>query len=158
MFCLHSLQRMRKSKSLRIIRAWHWSCDTLCTLFTTLVNFLTILDYPFLTPLFFLGLPIVPCSLGSKARHHGLLLFRYQNWGAINTFLHASHVRGTLSLNSSEWWQHWTIHPPKNYRIPSFLTPSFSLNYPLCLAVSVARPGTMTCFCLVNTTTTQKLC
>ena len=24
-----------------------------------------------------------------------------------------------LSLNSSEWWKHWPIHPPQNYRIPS---------------------------------------
>ena len=30
--------------------------------------------------------------------------------------------RKILSLNSSEWWQHWPIHPPQNYRIPSILS------------------------------------
>ena len=30
--------------------------------------------------------------------------------------------RKILSLNSSEWWQHWPIHPPQNYRIPSWIT------------------------------------
>ena len=25
--------------------------------------------------------------------------------------------RKVLSLNSSEWWQHWPIHPPQNYCI-----------------------------------------
>ena len=39
-----------------------------------LVNFLTPLDYPSLTPLFFHGLPTVPCSLGNKARQRTTLV------------------------------------------------------------------------------------
>ena len=30
-----------------------------------------------------------------------------------------------LSLNSSEWWQHWPIHPPQNYCIPSGICQAF---------------------------------
>ena len=67
------------------VRLWPlWLHPCIDQLFTFLVNFLiTLLDYLiFNTPLF-LELPTVPCSLGSKARHHGLLsyLFVIQYFG-----------------------------------------------------------------------------
>ena len=37
--------------------------------------------------------------------------------------------RKILSLNSSEWWQHWLIHPPQNYRIPSISTKTLKMSW-----------------------------
>ena len=31
-------------------------------------------------------------------------------------------LRNWGTISSSEWWQHWPIHPPQNYRIPSMFS------------------------------------